>query len=157
MKSCPQGGPQSGTVRFEKNIFFTLNYNISRFLNNMSKISSVFKNKELNNFRLDKNIYIENCLFPITATSKRAWFLHFFLHFLEKTENHQNKIFLNIKGLQNNIINILLFRITDNINLMFTTSSNFIILWPYIWKFTCHGHWAWGLARAWGRSGLYCL
>ena len=48
--------------------------------------------------------------------------------FLYTIKNHQNKIFLKIKGLQNNIIYILLFRISDNINLMFTTSSNFIIL-----------------------------
>ena len=50
-------------------------------------------------------------------------------------------------SLLNNIIYILLFIITDNINLMFTTGSNFIILSPYIWKFTWHEHWAWGLAE----------
>ena len=61
--------------------------------------------------------------------------------FLYTIKNHRNKIFLKINGLQNNIIYILLFRITDNINLVFTTSSNFIIFWPYLWKFGFHACW----------------
>ena len=43
--------------------------------------------------------------------------------------------------MQNNTIYILLFRITDNINLVFATSSNFIILWPHIWKFGFQSCW----------------
>ena len=57
------------------------------------------------------------------------------IDFLYTITNQQNKIFLKINGFQNNIINILLFEITYKFKLMFTTSSNFIKLWPS--KSTC--------------------
>ena len=87
-KTVPWGGPQSGTVRFEKNIFFTLNSNISWFLNDKSKFFSVIKNWDLKYFRHFKNIYVENCLLSITATSKR------FFAFSRKTREIFGNYFL---------------------------------------------------------------
>ena len=40
--------------------------------------SSDLKNTDLKNFRHDKDIFVENWLSPITATSKRTWFWMFF-------------------------------------------------------------------------------
>ena len=80
MKNCPLGGPQSGAVRLKKNIFFTLNSNISWCLKDKSKIFC-YEKKDLKYKRHYKNIYVENCLPPITETSIRPWFWRFFCFF----------------------------------------------------------------------------
>ena len=46
-KTCPGGSPKWDRQIWKKNIFFTLNSNISWFLNDKSKIFSVLKNRDL--------------------------------------------------------------------------------------------------------------
>ena len=60
-----------------KTILFSLWIAISPDFKRYRWIFFVFKNKDLKYFR-DKNIYVEICLPPITATSKRPWFWRFF-------------------------------------------------------------------------------
>ena len=81
---CP--GRERGSPKWDritKNTVFTLNCNISWFLNDKRHFF-VIKNRDSENFGNYWNFYFANCLPPITATSKTPWFWRFFA-FSQKT------------------------------------------------------------------------
>ena len=84
-KTVPWGGPQSETVRFEKNIFFTLNSNISWFLNDKSKIFPVMKKGIWSNSPIIK-IFMLKIVYPPLRQPQKDHDFDGFLHFLEKLE-----------------------------------------------------------------------
>ena len=78
MKNCPLGGSPKWDRQIWKKYFFHFEKQYLLIFKRLRWFFFVFKNIDLKYFRLDKNIYVEICLPPITATSKRPWFWRFF-------------------------------------------------------------------------------
>ena len=93
MKNCTLGGSPKWDRQIWKKYFFHFEKQYLLIFKRLRWFFFVFKNIDLKYFRLDKNIYVEICLPPITATSKRPWFWRFFA-FSRKTREIFENYFL---------------------------------------------------------------
>ena len=91
MKNCPFGRPQSGTVRFEKKYFFTLNSNIAWFLKDRGIF--LFLKKEIWSISIMMKISMLRFVYPPLRPPQKDHDFDGFLHFLEKLERSLGTIF----------------------------------------------------------------